>query len=185
MQVISLSEVEAKSTLELDGIDYDLYSKKALKKTEDLGLYIGLITNKTTDMMDKKDAIDLAVQLFINEEAKVEVSSVTNSNEKRQYPIRKYLDRIRLLQYDKVEVKWRNISYVSKLRKGVDGNYYGVITVQQVFRGYKDGMIVYQDVTQKDLEVILTTYEKQVDGVTETKWDVFLSDIGVTETKEG
>jgi transcriptional antiterminator Rof (Rho-off) len=156
-----------------------------LKRTEDLGNYLKIITDKEEDEMDQVDAIELACLLFINsgDSSYVEVSSL-HRDEKRQYLVREYLNRIRLLKYDRVELSWTDISYISKLRKGEDGNYYGVITFQQLFRGFIDGKIEYQDVTQKDIEVVLTTYEEQVRGMTIFHWDVFLSNIGVQETKE-
>lgn len=161
-------------------IDFDLYSRKALQRTEDLGTYLSLIAGKNTDWIEANKAIDLACKLFLDEEAQVEV---TNQSSKTRYKIRQYFNRLKLLKYDHVEISWTDISYVSDLKKGADGNYYGIITLQQRFKGFIDNQIVYSDVTEKNIEVVLKTYEKETEGAVSELWDVFLSDIGVVETK--
>ncbi|MEM7658534.1 MAG: hypothetical protein AAF399_20580 [Bacteroidota bacterium] len=165
-------------------VDMDEFSQKALDKTQTLGRYFTLIANKQTPYEDANAAIDLAVKLFINEDAGVEVSSA-NSVDKKMYPIRRYLDRLKLLKYDRIDIKWSDINYVSNLRKAPDGNYYGVISFVQKFTGYRDGVAVYSDYTQKNIEVILKGYVKEVAGESVELWDVFLSDIGVVNTRRG
>ncbi|MEO1450702.1 MAG: hypothetical protein AAFV07_14325, partial [Bacteroidota bacterium] len=119
-------------------VDLETYSNRALEKTQTLGQYFSLIADKETPWQEANDAIDLAVALFIGEEATVEVSS-SNSETKKRFPIRRYLERMKLLKYDQIEIQWSDISYVSKLRKGVDGNYYGVVSFVQRFAGYREG----------------------------------------------
>jgi hypothetical protein len=87
------------------------------------------------------------------------------------------------VKYGKVEIQWANIQYVSKLRKSPDGRYRGVITFEQTFTGFVEDKIVYSDKTTKNVEVVLTTYKKSVEGKSKTIWDVLLSDIRVVETK--
>lgn len=169
---------------DISNLDLNQFNEKALDRVADLGRYFSIIADKETPWQEANDAIDLAVDLFISEEAQVEVSS-TNSTQKRQYPIRKYLERLKLLKYDQVEISWSEIQYVSNLKKGPDGNYYGIVTFQQRFTGYRDGRAVYSDVTKKNIEVVLKGYTKDVAGVTEELWDVFLSDIGVENTRRG
>ncbi|MEM7368482.1 MAG: hypothetical protein AAF587_07745 [Bacteroidota bacterium] len=165
-------------------VDLETYKSKALDKTENLALYFQMIADKETPWQDANKAIDLAVTLFINEDAKVEVSSV-NSAVKKHYPIRVYLERLKLLKYDQVDIEWSDISYVSELRKGPDGNYYGTISFVQKFTGSRDGQVVYSDLTRKNIEVILKGYEKDVAGEIVQLWDIFLSDIGVVNTRKG
>ena len=176
------SSTEVREKLKMDEIDYEMFTQKALQKAEDLGWYLSELCNKKVDAFDKKKAEENAIKLFIHDSTWVEVSSLYKE-EKDRYSIRQYLQRIRLLQYDQVELTWRNINYITKLRLAPDGNYYGTITVQQLFRGIVDGKVQYQDVTQKDIEVVLTAYKLEKEGKTETAWDVFLSDIGVQQTK--
>lgn len=161
-------------------IDPEAYSRKALQKTAELGTYLGIILDRTNSMAEANKAVELAVKLFIDENAQVEVSSTDGRD---RYKVRAYLNRLKLLKYDKIEITWTDISYVSDLKKGIDGNYYGVITLQQRFKGFIDNEVVYGDLTEKNIEVMMVPYQKETDGEQKQKWDVFLSDVGVVVTK--
>jgi len=154
------------------------FEEKATRKTEKLTEYLKILCDKTAPAEACNKAIDQAVTLFVNEEAKIMVSSL-KSNTIPQYKIRNYLMRLKLVKYDRIEVEWTNVQYVSDLRKGDDGNFYGLVQFEQKFSGYKDGKLVYQDITVKRAEVILKTYEKSVEGTTQTLWDVLLGNVGV------
>ncbi len=145
-------------------------------------IFLAIISSKETYPESANQAIDLAVELFVNEDVQVEVST-TGYSQSVKRKIRDYLTRLKLLKYDKVEIKWAEINYVSNFRKAPDGNYYGTLTVMQTFRGYKDNQVVYSDVTQKDVEVVIKGMEKSMQGQKEMVWDVLLSDIGVVDTK--
>lgn len=174
---------------EIDGnftkVEFEEYRNKALMKADELGSYLQTIVSQDVSAEQSNQAIDLAVGLFVNEEARVEVSNVY-TKEKKQYRIRTYLRNLKLLgdQYDAVRIAWTDISYVSDLRRGVDGNYYGIVTVQQIFEGLMEGKVVYRDVTRKNVEVVLKAYEKMRNGEMEENWDVFLANIGVVETRK-
>jgi hypothetical protein len=167
---------------ELGDVSFAEYEKKAVDKTQDLKKYLALLCDRSIDWVEANKAIDLAVDLFVNEDAIVETSSVNNQSITR-FKIRDYLKRIKLIQYDRVQIEWANVHYVSKLRKGVDGNYYGTITFEQTFRGYVENKLVYGDVTRKNVEIILKTYNRNVEGKSVPTWDVFLSQIKVVTTK--
>ena len=169
--------------INLDAEQKAHFEKMAEVKANDFGKYLHIISNKEEDEEDKIYAIEAACKLFISDSSKVEVSSM-NRQDKKQYTIPQYLDRLRMLPYDEVELIWMQAQLVSQLRPGEDGKYYGVIAAQQLFRGYLDNEIVYQDVTDKNIEVVLARYEVFDEGVKKQKWDVFLSDIGVQQTRE-
>jgi hypothetical protein len=57
-----------------------------------------------------------------------------------------------------------------------------VVSLQQRFQGMVDGQVYYSDITNKNIQIKLRTYEKVVEGRTERLWDVFLGDIGVVST---
>lgn len=168
--------------LELDRVDYEEYAAKAINKAEYLGYYLDLLCNGQLDMYDKDQAIANALQLFVHDSTKVQVSSVTR-DQTIAYKIKDYLKRLSLLNYDKVELLWRNLEYVTKFRLAPDGNYYGTITVEQLFRGFRDGRAIYEDITQKDVEIVLGNFRKEESGTITSAWDVLLSDIGVEETR--
>lgn len=177
VNTVSAREEGKKASMEIDA---KLYSQKALQKTADLGTYLAIISDRNSGMSEANKAVELAVKLFINEDAQIEVSSKEGRD---RYKVRAYLNRLKLLKYDRIEISWTDISYVSDLKKGMDGNYYGIITLQQTFKGFMDNQLVYSDLTEKNVEVKVMAYEKETDGMKEEKWDVFLSDIGVVVTK--
>ena len=172
----------ATEELELSDADYQEFATKAINKAEYLNNYLSLLCNKTLDIFDKEQAKESALRLFVHDSTLVQVSSV-NREEITTYKIDPYLEHLALLDYDKVELLWRNVQYVTKFRLAPDGNYYGTITVEQVFRGLRDGKAIYEDITQKDMEIVLGNFRTEENGITEYAWDVFLSDIGVKETR--
>lgn len=167
--------------LELDSAVLIVFQEKALKMTAELERYVITISQSSTPYERALNTIDLACLLFIDEEAVVEVSSVTREKV-INYSIREYLEHLMEMKYDKVEISWANIKYISKLRLGADGNYYGTISIEQKFIGYLGEKAVYEDTTIKNIEIVLKTYEKIIAGKAVKQWDVLLGDIGVQET---
>ena len=125
--------------------------------------------------------IDRAEELFMSD-AEIGVSSL-GSNQITYYRVRKYMEHLMRLNYDRVEIEWYNIEYVSDLQRQPDGTYVGVITIFQSFRGYdKEGNLAYKDTTKKDITVYVKRKETQIGGRTIGFWDVLLGDMRVKET---
>ena len=160
----------------------DEFRDKAAQKTRQFSTYLKILCDKSSGYDELNKAIDLAVLLFVNEDAIVETSSI-NRNDIRRRKIRAYLTDVKMYRYDKVELEWTSVQYVGDVKKGPDGNYYGVVTFEQVFRGYRDGKIIYQDITRKNANIVLKTYDKNDEGSVKKEWEVLLSDIGVLSTK--
>jgi len=76
------------------------------------------------------------------------------------------------------------VDYVSNIRKGSDGKYYGLVSFEQTFRGYNDGRLVYEDETKKTTEVRLIVYDRNLRGNAIQQWDVLLSDVEILGTKK-
>ena len=153
----------------------------ALEKVHDLSKYIKIIGSKDTPWSEANRVIDRAEELFAPE-AEIGVSSLA-SNEVIYYKVRQYLERLMRLNYDKVEIDWYNIEYVSDLQRQPDGTYVGVITIFQTFKGYdKEGRLVYQDTTKKDITVYVKRKETQIGGRLIGFWGVLLGDMRVKET---
>ncbi|MFK7922201.1 MAG: hypothetical protein AB8H47_09600 [Bacteroidia bacterium] len=167
--------------LQLDSAVLDIFQDKALKMTAELERYVITISQSGTAYERALNTIDLACLLFIDEESAVEVSSISQENV-ISYTIREYLEHLMEMKYDKVEISWANIKYISKLRLGADGNYYGTISIEQKFTGYLGERAIYEDTTIKNIEIVLKTYEKIIAGKSVKQWDVLLGDIGVQET---
>ena len=153
----------------------------ALEKVRDLSKYIKIAGSKDTPFSEANRVIDRAEELFMSD-AEIGVSSV-NSNVIQFYKVRKYFEHLMRLNYDRVEIEWYNIEYVSDLMRQPDGTYVGVITIFQTFRGYdREGNMVYKDTTKKDITVYVKRKETQIGGRTIGFWDVLLGDMRVKET---
>ena len=153
----------------------------ALEKVRDLSKYISLIGDKKTPFSEANRVIDRAVELFM-EGSEMGVSSLF-SEDINYYLVREYLERLMRLNYSKVDIEWYKIEYVSDLERQPDGTYVGVITVFQKFSVYdKEGGLVYQDVTKKDITVYVKRKETQIAGKLIGFWDVLLGDVRVKET---
>ena len=153
----------------------------ALEKVRDLSKYIKIVGSKETPFSEANRVIDRAEELFMSD-AEIGVSSLS-SNQITYYRVRKYLEHLMRLNYDRVEIEWYNIEYVSDLQRQPDGTYVGVITIFQTFRGYDaEGNLVYKDTTKKDITVYVKRKETQIGGRTIGFWDVLLGDMRVKET---
>ena len=153
----------------------------ALEKVKDLSKYISIIGNKETQFSEANRVMDRAEELFATG-AEMGVSS-SNTNEIAYYKVRRYFERLMALNYDKVNITWYDIQYVSDLERQPDGRYVGVITVYQRFEGtsIETGMN-YKDTTKKDITIYVEKKQTQIAGRTIEFWDVMLGDVRVTET---
>ena len=153
----------------------------ALEKVRDLSKYVKIVGSKETPFSEANRVIDRAEELFMSD-AEIGVSSLS-SNQITYYRVRKYFEHLMRLNYDRVEIEWYNIEYVSDLQRQPDGTYVGVITIFQTFRGYdREGNMVYKDTTKKDITVYVKRKETQIGGRTIGFWDVLLGDMRVKET---
>lgn len=157
--------------------EYKEYSEKGLSRVHQFADYLSVIGDKNQSLSDRNKAVEQAVQLF---EPSATVS-VSGSRGVSRYPVREYLNRVKLLPYSRINVTWTEVRYIEELQQEADGSYYGTITGQQVFEGYgRDGKsIAYGDVTKKNIRVKLESYEKIVDGQATTNWGVLLGNIGL------
>ena len=153
----------------------------ALEKVRDLSKYISIIGNKSTPWSESQRVIERAVELFMDN-SEIGVSSLSKPDV-AYFKIREYFDRLMKLNYDKVNIEWYKIQYVSDLERQPDGTYVGVITIYQRFQGYdKEKGLIYEDTTKKDITVYVKRKETQIGGKLIGFWDVLLGDIRVKET---
>ncbi|GAB1419090.1 hypothetical protein MASR2M12_18550 [Bacteroidales bacterium] len=155
----------------------------ALEKVRDLSKYISIIGNKSTPWSEANRVIDRAEELFMPG-AEMGVSSLFQTDV-LYYKVRQYFERLMRLNYDRVEIEWYKIEYVSDLERQPDGTYVGVITIFQKFKGYDaEGRLVYEDTTKKDITVFVKRKETQIGGRLIGFWDVLLGDVRVKETRK-
>jgi hypothetical protein len=152
----------------------------ALEKVRDLSKYVSIIGSKETPFSEANRVIERTLELF-TDEAQMGVSSL-NREEIKYYPVRKYLERLMALNYDKINITWYNIEYISDLELQPDGRYVGVITIYQRFEGTTEEGMKYVDTTKKDITVYVEKKQTQISGRLIDFWDVLLGDIRVAET---
>ncbi|MEZ0540567.1 hypothetical protein [Fibrella arboris] len=159
------------------------YRAKALQRVDEFVSYVAIITDKSLSGDDKDRAIQQALNLFMPD-ATIEVTSVNKPGPPRKMGVRTYLTRLKLLPYNYTEVTWSDVQYVKDLTQEADGNYYGLITGQQTFKGYgKNDTVTYSDVTQKNVRVKLQPSQKTINEQLETNWQVLLGNIGVASNQ--
>ncbi len=155
----------------------------ALEKVRDLSKYISIIGNKSTPWSESQRVIERAVELFM-ENSEIGVSSLSKPDV-AYFKVREYFDRLMKLNYDRVNIDWYKIQYVSDLERQPDGTYVGVITIYQRFQGFdKEKGMIYEDTTKKDITVYVKRKETQIGGRLIGFWDVLLGDIRVKETSK-
>jgi hypothetical protein len=155
----------------------------ALEKVRDLSKYVSIIGSKSTPWSEANRVIDRAEELFM-QGAEMGVSSLYQSDI-LYFKVRQYFERLMRLNYDRVEIEWYKIEYVSDLQRQPDGTYVGVITIFQRFKGFDaEGNLVYEDTTKKDITVYVKRKETQIGGRLIGFWDVLLGDIRVKETRK-
>ena len=155
----------------------------ALEKVRDLSKYISIIGNKSTPWSESQRVIERAVELFM-ENSEIGVSSLSKPDV-AYFKVREYFDRLMKLNYDRVNIDWYKIQYVSDLERQPDGTYVGVITIYQRFQGFdKEKGLIYEDTTKKDITVYVKRKETQIGGRLIGFWDVMLGDIRVKETSK-
>ncbi|MFT6827143.1 MAG: hypothetical protein ACI9Z3_001459 [Roseivirga sp.] len=152
----------------------------ALEKVKDLGKYIAIIGNKDTPFSEANRVMDRAEELFAAG-SEMGVSSLA-SEEIKYYKVREYFQRLMALNYDKVNIEWYDIQYISDLERQPDGRYVGVVTVYQKFQGTTADKMSYKDTTKKDITIYVEKKKTQIAGRTIEFWDVILGDIRVSET---
>ncbi|MEZ4687740.1 MAG: Kazal-type serine protease inhibitor family protein [Bacteroidia bacterium] len=161
------------------------YQAEGLQKVKTLNEYISVIlgySKKDGEENRVNTSIEEALNLFVSpESSQVAVTGVST----KYFTIRDYLDRIKNYSYGRVDIVWTEIGYVSQLKKGTDGNYYGTITVTQQFAGYSEDKTTpqYIDVTEKNIEIVLRVFTINDRGRIEVDCEVLLGDIGVKDVR--
>lgn len=177
-----MSKPADNSAFELDETTKAELKDKALSKSKSFGQLIGIIADKTTLEDIAQTSILNALDLFLNENSTVGVTSVRQPEAQKPLKVRKYLNRLRMLQYEKVEIQTSDYYMVKDLKKGPDGNYYGWVSFKQRFKGYVKDLPAYEDLTTKSIKVIVRKMQKFENGIPQDYWDVFLVDVLVQET---
>jgi len=85
-----------------------------------------------------------------------------------------YLNRLRGMPYNKVEITRVGVIHIDQIEKVDDGRYQAIGRYCQEFSGYQDGQLIYRDITSK----IVKTYIDFIDdGSDKGSWNVLLGDM--------
>lgn len=175
---------DASKSIEVtEGMKRD-FENKVQEKVANLSNYISVIGSKTRSATEKDECIEAAMEMFRDERCKMQVSSVNNSSIK-SYPIRTYLNRLRLLNYQSVNIQWFDVCLISNLVKTQTPNLYeGVVSLMQRFDAVRGDGGRYQDVTKKNIKVFVKLDQTMIAGQMRKTWSVKLGDISVKETRK-
>ena len=143
-------------------VSNDEFQKKALAKIKEFQACLYILCDITSGNDALDNAVDQATSLFVDG-AIIEVSTV-HSDVKKHLRVRDFLEKFRNLRYDRIVITFSRVDYVSNIRKGADGKYYGLVSFEQTFRAYRDGRLIYEDETKKTTEVQLIVYERNLRG---------------------
>ncbi len=95
-------------------------------------------------------------------------------------PIQSYLQRLKFLNYTNVTVTAGDAFFCSEARQIGENKYVATLSFRQYFVGKRDGLIVYQDKTDKTVTVYIE--KKLIDG--KSMWTILLGDIKVDATEQ-
>lgn len=129
---------------------------------------------------DVRHAIEYGMEIFNkNEDALVEIVNASGGNRSKR--IRQYFTQLSQLPYKRIQMSTSQIMYVTELRQAPDGRWFGSAQIVQDFRGFSEGnVLAYIDRTNKTIKIELKTFTQEVSGRTVSKFEIYLSDIAVT-----
>lgn len=171
------------SEINLSEADIEVFKEQTRQKVDEFTQHISTIADKGEAAERRNMAEKEALKLFFTG-AEMEISSIGSDGGvvKISRPIPKYLSRLKALPYTRVEIRFYDIAYVSDFKRGPDGRYYSVATIIQEFTGFSGDNLVYTDVTEKEIEIIIDLVEDPF--FSQKQWKIFLGDIKATETRQ-
>lgn len=176
------SESDLSTKIKLSEEDIASFKEKSQQKIDEFTNYITIIADKKQSKSKRDIAEKEALKLFYKG-AIMETSSIGADGKikKKQRLMGEYLYRLKTLPYLKVEIKFFDICYVTDFIQAPNGNYYATATIYQEFKGFQGDNVVYKDVTQKEITLIINLIEDEF--FNEKRWQLFLGDIKATETR--
>lgn len=173
---------------------------RAKQKIEDFQDELSTIASRNVSVANKNAAKKAALNLFIgkgetymftddygnrvqHDPVKMQISSKRTGRVNTRL-MKNYLNSLaNMTQYTKVDIESADVVRVDNIRETGDGKYEAVAYFSQKFCGYRDGRLVYTDVTEKKVKIYV---EKETvpmpDGNQQVIWQVLLGDIYVLDT---
>ncbi|MDE5881353.1 MAG: hypothetical protein K2H60_06450 [Muribaculaceae bacterium] len=173
------------------------FSERIEQKIEDFQTHLSILCSANSSKQTKKIALEECLKLFIGQGNKyygldaygnqelhdsVAIQITSKINPTHTIPVKRYLttltDKLNK-RYTKVEITSSQAVRVDNLHETSDGRYECVAYFYQKFRGYKDGKLLYEDITTKKVRV----YLDQIEGPVGKTWSIALGDISAVETR--
>ncbi|MBK8656788.1 MAG: hypothetical protein IPN20_23400 [Haliscomenobacter sp.] len=141
-----------------DSKNFSEVSEEFLSQLNNLTLKITRVASGNFSSYGKETSIQNLVKDF-KQGASIQVSSI-NKNRNQTYPIRDYFNRISELKtmYDSLNFLFSNLK-VETIYWDRQNKYFADGLFTQEFRGYKNGELIYGDITTKIAEMELTEWE--------------------------
>lgn len=161
------------------------FEEAAVQSVKLYGDYLQVIAGKNKSKTQRDNAIFGALELFLDEQRIVEISSKNNDVIKRKY-IPEYLNGLRGMSYTSVEITFYNVYIATTLQKDPDNpnRWIGVATFYQSFKGCKSDNGCYRDITKKNITFYVVEETIYKGSQKETKFGIKLGDIYVLETRD-
>lgn len=169
----------------------EMLKRRSAEKVGEMTDKIEFMANPQNDIQTRYVYKSKALKLFVNngeayeEDGRhkdgvyMEVTSVYRKKPSRRL-MRDYFEGLINMRYSKVTIESTDVSNikVSNLQKTDDGQYVCTCYFEQAFCGYKDGRLVYKDITRKKVKCYVSR-EETIDGV---EYIVRLGDVTALET---
>jgi hypothetical protein len=173
------------------------FSTRIKQKIEDFQTHLGIISSKESSKNTVNTAVNECLKLFIGkggnysmydsfgneiEHAPVTIQVTSKSRGVRTNTVKSYLSTLAnnlSKMYTKVNITSSDAVRVDNMHETGDGRYECVAYFFQKFEGYRDGRLVYTDITTKKVRV----YLEQIEGPVGKTWSIALGDISAVETR--
>lgn len=176
--------------------------RRVKNKIEEFQFYLEQLGDRRfTDRGMRDEAYNLALKLFVGHgdqyniyepeqgayvvkpPVKIQTSSKRNSRIVGR-TIKSYLANLKNdARYTHISIQQADAVYVDEIYQKGDGIYECMAYFCQKYVAYREGRVVYSDITTKKVRVRIEKFEiPQPDGTTRVVWNVLLGDIYVVET---
>jgi len=180
-------EKEQSTTQEISEELMTYFKKSIMKRVKRLEHYITLIANKEREDKIRRNAIDQAVELFETDEKVVQVSYMQAGQTKiKEYPVRTYFDRLYAIKANRVDITFYEVTQLTDIRQGIDGNYFATAYIFQDTKIYytdESEVPDYQDQTTKAIDVSIKPDTVVIGDKPVVLYPAKLGNINVEETR--
>ena len=177
--------------------------RRVKSKVEEFQFYIGQLADRRfTNSEMREEAYKLAMDLFVGHgnaytvydidtrrsirknPVRIEISSKGRGVTSRPY-IRDYMRNLKNdRRYSQVVIQQADAVYVDQIYETGNGQYECIAYFTQKYVSYREGRIVYSDITTKAVRVTIERIDvPRSDGSTRTIWNALLGDIYVESTE--